>query len=79
VKPPQRGKRFLGVQTRRSVQRTENISSGKKPNSTIFVSIFHRRLFSKIKLETNKKLIYLLSKSVLMINPRTEFFWAPQI
>jgi hypothetical protein len=50
-------KRSTSVQTQRSVQRTENISLSKKPNSTIFVSLLHKRLLSKMKLETDQKLI----------------------
>jgi hypothetical protein len=41
--------------------------------------MFHRRSLSKIKLETNKKLIELRSKSGLMINPRSRIFRAPLI
>jgi hypothetical protein len=42
------------------------------------VSIFEKRLFIEIELETKKKWVELTSTSVLMKNQRTGFFGANQ-
>jgi hypothetical protein len=44
------------------------------PNSSIFVSIFHKRLSMEIELETKKKLVCFPSKSGSMRNVKVGFY-----